>query len=102
MTFAPFVSRSVPRAVIFSPLMPMSPVNAPAGVMMLPPFTTTSYVIVCWCLWQGIGQDIQREIHVSFGDAHRRFDPQHVAVQATLADENAPVSYTHLRAHETR
>src|SRR3954468_23469762 len=111
MTFAPLVSRSTPSAAIFSPTMPTSPVNEPAGVTTFPPFTTTLYVmrVPRWspraapkarrgvCIWllvptnsraQSSVDHIDRIIDVSFRDAHRRLDPQHVSIHPALSNEH--------------
>src|SRR5687768_1315915 len=45
MTCAPSASSEVPSAAIFSPLMPMSPTNVPAGVTTFPPLMTRSNLI---------------------------------------------------------
>src|SRR5436189_4495539 len=71
-------SRSAPSAAIFSPVMPTSPVNVPAGVTTFPPLTILS---------NRMAQHLQRKVHVVRGNAHRRLDAQHVAIEPALANQ---------------
>src|SRR6266566_8537841 len=103
MTWWPFASitfvdlspsRSTPRAVIFSPVTPTSPVKIPAGVTTLPPLMILSngkdpllFCCIVAAFPRDVGDDafltgnagqcaiehIEREVRVFGGDAHRRF-----------------------------
>src|ERR1039458_1836200 len=114
MTCAPSASRSVPSAAIFSPVIPTSPANVPAGVTTFPPLIRRSTPMFgsSWCsvhdrkaepenpwyfflvLLLGYRrkrpvEHVERELHVVRRDAERRLDAKNVAVEAGLADEQA-------------
>src|SRR5512134_1021165 len=89
MMVTPARSSDEPNAVIFSPVMPTSPTNVPPGVTTVPPFTIVSSCILPSCHPERPVQHVHREIRVLERDAHRRFDPQDVAVQPAFADQHA-------------
>src|SRR5439155_23611224 len=94
-------SRFTPRAVIFSPVIPTSPTKVPAGVTTFPPLMIRSkrteplalpsslFPLPAFLLGNGCQCPIEHvdgEIRVFGGDAHRWLGPQHVALEAALAN----------------
>src|SRR5688500_18772282 len=87
MTFVPLArSRPTPRAEIFSPVIPTSPTNAPAGVTTFPPFTIVSNFT------ERAIEHVEGEVDVRSGNAHGRLDAQDVSVEPALANQHSHLS----------